>query len=83
MIRVLEYSSLLLTVTPAIVDLADVEVRPEAEVARVWPSFSHVNLIGRLPSKIWHETADLMPSLSNLFGNRKGMMVGGAVEKRK
>ena len=42
------------------------------------PFFVHWNEIGRLPSRIWQDTADLMPSLRSLLGNRNGMMVGGA-----
>lgn len=34
--------------------------------------------MGRLPSRIWQETAERMPSFRRLLGNRKGMMVGGA-----
>ena len=70
MIKVLEYSSLPRIVTPSIPD------DPNDN-----PSLVQSNWIGRLPSRIWHETADLIPSLSNLFGNRNGIMVGGAEKK--
>ena len=74
MIRVLEYSSLLLMTTPSISAPNIPAVDPKG-----WPSLSHLKVMGKDPSKIWQETADLIPSLSNLLGKRKGMMVGGAV----
>lgn len=72
MMRVLEYSSLLRTTTPSMM-APKIPVDPN-----FWPSLYQPKVMGRLPSKIWHETADLIPSLSNLLGKRKGMMVGGA-----
>lgn len=80
MISVLEYSSLLRMTTPSSISggVANNPFWIAAEAPRGCPSLFQRKVIGRLPSKIWHETADLIPSLSNLFGKRKGMMVGGA-----
>ena len=42
------------------------------------PFFLQMKLMGKFPSRIWQVTADLIPSVNNLLGNRKGMMLGGA-----
>ncbi len=42
------------------------------------PSLIQENEMGRFPSKTWQDTAERIPSLNKLLGNRNGMIVGGA-----